>query len=431
MRARADLLIRVAEALEASRDVLVPLAMEESHLAEARLGGELDRTTNQLRWFADAVVDGVCFDAVIERGEPDLRRVSEPLGPVLVFAASNFPFAFSVAGGDSAAALAAGCPVTVKAHPGHPRLSDRVGAIVRAAGAPLEVIHGEDAGRAALLDPATKAAAFTGSTTGGRALFDLAASRPDPIPFYGELGSINPVFVSRGAVAARGPDIVDGFVASFTLGTGQFCTKPGLLFLPVGHGLGERLIDAVGAVPAAPMLGEWIEARYAADLTARRRHATALYAGDGTAPTLLSAPMSALGDVAAECFGPASIVLEYADDDELVAAARSFAGSLTATVHAESDEHEWARPLVTTLGARCGRLVVNGWPTGVAVNAAMHHGGPWPATTAPLHSSVGGNSIGRFLRPVSYQNVPDALLPPALQDANPLGIRRWINGVLQ
>ncbi len=435
----APMLRAVADALDARRADLVAVAMEESHLPEGRLTGELARTTFQLRLFADLVDDGTCFDAVIEHADPDfplgprpdLRRVSVPIGPVLVFAASNFPFAFSVAGGDTTAALAAGCPVMVKAHPGHPRLSDAVGAILASAGAPVLVIHGEEAGRAALLDPATKAAAFTGSTVGGRALFDLAASRPDPIPFYGELGSVNPAFVSRRAVEARGPEIVAGFVASFTLGVGQVCTKPGIVFLPSGHGLAEDLAEAVGQVAAAPMLGDWIESRYTAMLADRRAATTTIHAGIGTAPTLLHAPIASLVDIAEECFGPVSIVVEYGDDDELLAAARSFEGVLTATVHIEPDDDGWAASLLDVLAERAGRVVVNGWPTGVAVNAAMHHGGPWPATTAPLHSSVGGNAITRFLRPVAFQNVPDALLPAALQEANPLGIRRRTDGVLR
>lgn len=431
---RATLLRQLADALEADRAQLVPLAGEESHLPAGRLEGELDRTTNQLRFFADMITDGTCFDAVIEHGDPDLRRVSVPIGPVLVFAASNFPFAFSVAGGDTASALAAGCPVTVKAHPGHPRLSDRVAAILRDAGAPVTLIHGEDAARQALLDPATKAAAFTGSTAGGRALFDLAVGRPDPIPFYGELGSINPTVVTPSAARERGPEIVAGFVNSFTLGVGQFCTKPGLLFLPHGHGLTDALTEAVRGVPAAPMLGDWIEHRYTELLAARTARSEVLHAGSGSAPTLLRTTAPALvdaPDLAEECFGPVSIVVEYADRDELGAALAVVDGSLTATVHAEPDEYAWARELFEYLSGRVGRIVMNGWPTGVAVTAAMHHGGPWPSSTAPLFSSVGGNAISRFLRPVSYQNVPDELLPPELQDANPLGIRRRVDGVWQ
>jgi NADP-dependent aldehyde dehydrogenase len=356
---------------------------------------------------------------------------------VLVFTASNFPFAFSVAGGDTAAALAAGCPVVVKAHPGHPGLSARVAALGAEAGAPLWLVHGVDAGRDALADPRIKAAAFTGSTAGGRALLDVAHTRPDPIPFYGELGSVNPVFVSPRAVAARGMQIVDEFVASFTLGVGQFCTKPGLLFAPAGHGLAGTLVDKVRSIDAAPMLGPWVEDRYLSTLAERGGHdaLSTLHAGRGTAPTLLAARLDDIaGDVdllGEECFGPAAIVIDYGDDGDILRVADAIEGGLTATVHAEPDEEAWTRPLLDILQTRAGRIVFNGWPTGVAVSPAMHHGGPWPATTWPLFSSVGGNSISRFLRPVCFQNVPDPLLPPALQDANPLGIRRRIDGVVR
>ena len=439
---RANVLRAMADALDAAVDDLVTLANVETHLPLARLTGELARTTFQLRFFADSIVEGSCLDAVIENADPDftlgprpdLRRVLEPIGPVLVFAASNFPFAFSVAGGDTAAALAAGCPVIVKAHPGHPRLSARVGEIVAAAGAPVAVVHGVEAGTRALADPRVKAAAFTGSTAAGRALFDIAHTRSEPIPFYGELGSVNPVFLSRGAVAVRGPEIVAGFVGSFTLGVGQFCTKPGLLFVPAPHKLTPALVDAVRSVESAPMLGDWIESRYLESITERRGREVlqTLHSGKASAPTLLSA---SLADIALhpdllgeECFGPTSIVVEYDDDTRLLDVAGTLDGTLTATVHAEPGEEAWVRPLVDVLRPRAGRIVFNGWPTGVAVSPAMHHGGPWPATTSPLHSSVGGNSIARFLVPTCYQGFPDALLPPALQDTNPLAIRRRIDG---
>jgi NADP-dependent aldehyde dehydrogenase len=436
---RADLLRTAADALDADVQRLVPIAEEETRLPTARLEGEVARTTYQLRMLADLAAEGSCFDAVIEHADPefplgprpDLRRVGVPIGPVLVFAASNFPFAFSVAGGDTGAALAAGCPVIVKAHPGHPQLSDRVGALLADAGAPVRVVHGVQTGRTALTDHRVKAAAFTGSIGGGRALFDLATSRSDPIPFYGELGSVNPVFVSPRAVEARGPEIVAGFVGSFTLGVGQFCTNPGLLFLPVGHGLEHTLVDALREVGPAPMLGDWVEDRYKQILGERRSRpeVSGVVNGHGTAPTLLATSAAAVSSNPAlrdECFGPTSMIVEYLDDDDLLRAARSLEGALTATIHAEDDETDWARTLVAVLAQRAGRIVWNGWPTGVAVNPAMHHGGPWPATTAPLHSSVGGNTISRFLRPICYQGVPDALLAPSIRDANPLGLQRRV-----
>ena len=439
---RAQLLRAAADALDDAGERLVPVAAEETALPEARLVAELARTTFQLRATADRVMEGRCFEAVIEHADPDaplgprpdLRRVSEPIGPVLVFAASNFPFAFSVAGGDTATALGAGCPVVVKAHPGHPLLSDLVGDVLTEVGLPVAVVHGVDTGTTALRDPRVRAAAFTGSTAGGRALFDVAASRPDPIPFHGELGSVNPVVVTPGAVRARGAEVVDGFVASFTLGVGQFCTKPGLLFLPAGHGLEGRLVDAVRAVGPAPMLGDRIRDRYEQLLGTRRRHETlrTLVAGDGTAPTLLACDTSALladpSLLEEECFGPASIVVSYEDDAALLAALAELRGSLTATVHSEPGEEDRVRPVLDVLRPRAGRIVHDGWPTGVAVSEAMHHGGPWPASTSPLHGSVGGNAIARFLVPRCYQDVPDTLLPPSLRRSNPWGIVRRVDG---
>ncbi|MDQ0994188.1 aldehyde dehydrogenase (NADP(+)) [Streptomyces sp. V3I7] len=453
-RERVALLTAVADTLDGAADELVPLAGEESGLLEGRLRGELLRTTVQLRSFAAVLEDGGCLDAVIDRAlpktplgpRPDLRRMLVPLGPVLVFAASNFPFAFSVAGGDTASALAAGCPVVVKAHPGHPRLSVRTAELIvralRAGGAPegsFALVTGLETGRSALLDPRIKAAAFTGSVPAGRALFDLAAARPAPIPFYGELGSLNPAFVTPGAVVARGAEVAEGYVASFTLGTGQFCTKPGLLFLPRGHGLDERLAKAARAVPATRMLHPGVYDGY-------RKRSAAMSTADGvrtlveggTGEDLTAAPTLLVTDVPTlrrhrevlleEAFGPLSVVVEYADEDELLSMAEEFEGNLTATVHAEPAEADLVRPLLAVLSERAGRLVYNGWPTGVAVTAAMHHGGPYPATTAALHTSVGSSAITRFLRPVAYQDIPQDLLPEALRDDNPLGVPQRIDG---
>ncbi|MPZ62747.1 MAG: aldehyde dehydrogenase family protein [Propionibacteriales bacterium] len=451
---RAGRLRSVADALDAAADVLVPLAEDESHLPEVRLRGELARTTFQIRFLADVLEDGSYLEAIIDTADPDaqptprpeVRRQLHPLGPVLVFAASNFPFAFSVAGGDTASALAAGCPVVLKAHPGHPELSRRTGDIVsgalREAGAPegsFQVVFGLDAGRQALLDPRVRAGAFTGSVGVGRALFDLAASRAEPIPFYGELGSLNPVFVTPSAVEARGAEIVRGYVASFTMGVGQFCTKPGLLFLPRGHGLVDELAEQVRQVPAAPMLNDRIRSGYqsglesAAGVGGVRVVVGGEPTGDLMAPTLVTVSVPdllAAGDsLLTECFGPMSIVVEYDGDEQALAAAEAFEGNLTATLHTE-DGDPVASPLLERLRERAGRLICNGWPTGVSVTWGMHHGGPYPATTAPLHTSVGGTAIGRFLRPVCYQNVPQALLPEALRDANQLGIPRRVNGTM-
>ncbi|GAB3301425.1 aldehyde dehydrogenase (NADP(+)) [Parasphingorhabdus pacifica] len=450
---RAALLRAAAAALDEAVGDLVPIAMSESSLPEQRLTGEVARSSGQLRLFADELEEGAYLEAIIDTADrtavpvprPDLRRMLVPLGPVLVFAASNFPFAFSVPGGDTASALAAGAPVVLKAHPGHPELSRRTGEVLvealRAAGAPegtLAVVHGTDTGTSALTDSRIKAAAFTGSVHGGRALLDIANKRPDPIPFYGELGSLNPVFVSPAALAARGDTIADGYVASFTLGSGQFCTKPGLLLLPEGHGLEQRLTGAVrGAAPAA-MLGDRIRAGHAEqrDRLARLEAVRTLVRGNDdtpeVAPTLLATTAKELlaepDAFLQECFGPTSIVVEYAGIDEMHAVAEVLAGNLTATVHAE--EGDDVSPLVARLRERTGRILFNGWPTGVAVSAAMHHGGPWPATTASVHTSVGTTAVRRFLRPICYQNTPQHFLPEALTDRNTLGLPRRIDGIV-
>ncbi|MGY1836653.1 aldehyde dehydrogenase (NADP(+)) [Blastococcus sp. SYSU DS0510] len=456
--ARAAALRAVADALDAAAGDLVAVAAAETWLPEARLTGEVARTSGQLRMFASGLEEGSFLDVVIDPADPsavpvprpDLRRIQVPLGPVLVFAASNFPFAFSVAGGDTASALAAGCPVVVKAHPGHPETSVRTAEVVRAAwegaGMPtgtFALICGEQAGVQALRDLRITAAGFTGSLHGGTALYRIAAERDAPIPFYAEMGSLNPTFVTPGAVAARGAEVAVGFVTSFTLGVGQFCTKPGLLFLPQGHGLDEALMGSVGAVAPARMLHERIRSGHdavraeLAGLPGMR--VVAAVDGDPDTGGLAGATLLAtdlatlLADqerVLPECFGPTSVLVEYTGMEELLIAARAFGGNLTATVHAEEDEVELVRPLVRELRDRAGRIVWNGWPTGVAVSWAMHHGGPWPATSAPLHTSVGMTAIRRFLRPVTYQDVPAALLDEALQDRNPAGIPRRLDGRL-
>ncbi|MFC7481085.1 aldehyde dehydrogenase family protein [Luedemannella flava] len=407
---RADILDAVAAAIEAARADLVPLADAETALGEARLTGELTRTRVQWEMFAAALREGSHLDVVIDPADPDalpaprpdLRRMMVPLGPVAVYAASNFPFAFSVPGGDTVSALAAGCPVVVKAHPAHPGVSARVAEVIagalRDAGAPdgvFSVVYGFEAGRVLVTDPAITAAAFTGSIAGGRALFDLAAGRPDPIPFYGELGSLNPTVVTAAAIAARGDELVRGFVGSMTLGAGQFCTKPGLLFLPAGHGLDERLAAAVGAATVGPLLDERIAAGYlrATDGLAEVPGVRPVAVGDAVdaagwhVPVRLyavsAADVTANADAALhECFGPAGLIVEYADDADLLAALGAVPGALTATVHAEPDD-ALVPTLLDFMAARAGRVIWGGWPTGVAVTWAMQHGGPWPATTSP------------------------------------------------
>jgi NADP-dependent aldehyde dehydrogenase len=452
---RAELLRGIAAALEEARDELVALADAETGLGPARLGGELTRAQAQFELFAGVVDEGSFLQVVVDHADPaarpaarpDLRRMLVPIGPVAVFAASNFPFAFSVAGGDTASALAAGCPVIVKAHPGHPALSARCGELIAAAvahhGAPagtFALVYGIDAGLDLVRHPAVAAVGFTGSIPGGRALFDVAQSRPDPIPFYGELGSLNPTVVTPGALAERGDAIAAGFVASFTLGSGQFCTKPGLLFLPAGHGLTETLATQVGAAGVGPLLNARIHdgytsgvAGFAADPGVRAIVAPSTVDGVGyaVAPTLFAVPAPDLNEgLLDECFGPTALVVEYASTAELAAALDAVPGSLTATLHADPvTEPDLIRALLAQVSAKAGRVVWDAWPTGVAVTDAQHHGGPWPATTAARTTSVGTAAIDRFLRPVAYQNLPDVLLPPALQEANPLGLPRRVDGV--
>lgn len=452
---RAGMLRAVADALEAAAGELIPIAMEESHLPEPRMQAELKRTTFQLRLFAAELEDGSYLEATIDRADPewgmgprpDVRRYLMPIGPIEVYSASNFPFAFSVAGGDTASALAAGCPVIVKAHSGHPRLSQATGEVVRSAlegaGAPpgaFAVIFGTEVGVTALKDPRIRAGSFTGSIPGGRRLFDIASARPEPIPFYAEMGSLNPIFVTRGAVASRGSEIAAGFAASFTLGVGQFCTKPGLLFLPAGHGLEDELVAAVREISAAPLLNGRIASAYdeGIERLTTLPGVTPLVSG-GPAADLNAAPTLVRTDVKTllansdalleECFGPASILVEYETDDEMLAAAEAFGGNLTAGVHGEPAENDLTGPLLERLRDRAGRLLWNSWPTGVTVTYAMQHGGPYPATTT-LHTSVGTTASRRFLRPVAYQDVPQWLLPEALRNENILGIPRRVDGVV-
>lgn len=452
---RADALRLVADRLDAARDSLVPVAVSESHLGQARLTGELARTTCQLRLFAQLLGEGSSHGVIIDHADPewpmgprpDLRRVLTSVGPVAVFAASNFPFAFSVAGGDTAAALAAGCPVIVKAHPGHPELSEITGRIVAAAladaGLPagaFATLHGQQAGVDLVQHPLIKAVAFTGSQHGGRALFDLACARAEPIPFYGELGSLNPVVVTPSAAAARAAEIVAGFVGSYTLGTGQFCTKPGLLLIPDDSGLEQPLADAVLAIPAAPLLNERIAAGYEniGSELARHHNVSTLVAGRltsaGPSPSLLrieARHLVAQSDaLMVECFGPTSVVVPYRSQDELLSVVSSLPGQLTATVQGEADDPE-AAELVAALAERAGRIIWNGWPTGVSVTWAQHHGGPYPATTSPLHTSVGMTAITRFQRPVAYQGMPDHLLPAVLRRSSEGEVPARIDGVLK
>ncbi|MBB4683515.1 aldehyde dehydrogenase (NADP(+)) [Amycolatopsis jiangsuensis] len=429
---RAGLLEAMAAELEADAEAIVADADRETSLGEPRLRGELNRTTYQLRLFAETVRDGGYLEATVDHAgdtpmgpRPDLRRMLVPLGPVAVFGASNFPLAFSVPGGDTAAALAAGCPVVIKAHPAHPDTSQRCfDALSRAAkanGAPdglLGLVSGQQAGVDLITHPAIKAAAFTGSPAGGRVLGELAANRPEPIPFYGELGSINPVVVTAAAAAERAAELGTGLAGSALLGAGQFCTKPGLVFLPDSEA-GQQIADGMAA--------EFAARPEHAMLTAGIREAFDRRAGELAAQgvtELMHAPGGRLFSVAAaeftepvadECFGPSTVLVRYPDEAGLDAALAKVPGSLTATLH--TGQSEDVRELTRRLRERAGRVLFNGYPTGVAVSWAQHHGGPWPSTTSALHTSVGMTAPRRFLRPVTWQDAPEAVLPEELRES--------------
>lgn len=436
---RADVLERLADALDAASARLVPLADSETALGQARLTGELTRTTFQLRMLADAVRSGTYTAPLVDdavpgappEGHPQIRRTLVPIGPVAVYAASNFPFAFSVAGGDTASALAAGCTVVVKAHPGHPQTSEAVfevlrGALVQArqpAGV-IGMVRGFGAGGALITDPAIRAGAFTGSQRGGRALFDLAAGRPDPIPFYGELGSVNPVVV-LGSAAAR-PNLAREYVDSLLMGVGQFCTNPSLLLVPAGTALIDAIVAEISGREAGVLLYpgvldhleqsvDRVASAAGVSVIAGARHRPG--GGDLSRPPLLFGVSAAslLADrtpLEVECFGPVGVVAHYDSAEELLTVLGDLDGALAACVHGEPED-PGARAVIAALAQRAGRVVWNGWPTGVSVNRAQHHGGPWPATTSPLHTSVGTTAIRRFLRPVAFQSVPAELLPGA------------------
>lgn len=448
---RATVLRAIADRLDAQATELIPLAMRETHLAEPRLVGELRRTTFQLRLFAQTVLDGDFLEVRIDTADgewpmgaprPDLRRMNIGLGPVVNFAASNFPFAFSVAGGDTAAALAAGCPVIVKASPGHPELSRAVGHLIDQAltecGAPsgaFGIVFGRDAGVQVLTHPAVAAAAFTGSTAGGRALYDLACRRPVPIPFYGELGSINPVFVTAEAARTRATEIATGLLTAVSASAGQLCTKPGLVALPEGAPVFGELTELIrtNPVPTGELLNEAIADGFARAVERVRAHPDVeLLAGGGpdeamllgtTARTVLSDPDALLH----EMFGPATLLVSYRDTAELLELARSVGGQLTVSVFGDHAD-DTAHALIEAAVDAAGRVLWNNWPTGLSVTYAQQHGGPYPATTAPTTTSVGTASISRFLRPVVYQSVPEELLPLALRTDNPLSVPRSVNG---
>jgi NADP-dependent aldehyde dehydrogenase len=458
----AQFLHSVREDISNIGDALIETADAETALGTDRLKGERDRTLNQIKMFADMVSEGSWVDACIDTAlpdrkplpRPDLRRMQQPIGPVAVFGASNFPLAFSVAGGDTASAFAARNPVVVKAHPAHPGTSDLVAQAIRRAvkanGLPegtFSMIHGRTPEVSITLvnHPNLKAVGFTGSLRAGRALCDAAAKRTEPIPVYAEMGSVNPVFILPGSVDANPDGLADGLFRSVTLGVGQFCTSPGLVFgvnAPNLNKFESRLFGNFANGEPASMLNSAIAKGYSQRFDEMRVLAgVETHAAQKAANTQRTegAPGVFAVDAATwrrnhelheEIFGPATVVIRCGSEQELLQAARALDGTLTATIHGTPEDLMRNRELVDVLSEKAGRLIFNGYPTGVEVGNAMHHGGPYPATSDAKFTSVGTAAIYRFARPVCYQNFPDAALPLELQNANPRNIWRFINGNL-
>jgi NADP-dependent aldehyde dehydrogenase len=460
---RATFLERIAEEILALGKDLIERAYQETGLPEARLTGERARTIGQLRLFAEVARDGSWVDARIDTAivdrqpapKPDLRRMLIPIGPVVVFGSSNFPLAFSVAGGDTASALATGNPVVVKAHSGHPGTSELVAAAIRravvAGRLPAGVFSmlqgsGKVIGMALVRHPFARAVGFTGSRAAGRALFDAAAARSDPIPVFAEMSSLNPVFILPGAMQERAVRIAEGLRTSMTLGVGQFCTKPGLVFGLKGPGFDQfkkTLAGLLEAVAPATMLHAGICDSYHHGLTrAAAAGGVELLAQSSAAPdperthgesVVLHTDVANFRkrpELVEEVFGPFALLVSAGTAAELEDVARGLDGQLTATVHGTPADLEQARSLVRILERKAGRVIINGFPTGVEVCPAMHHGGPYPATTDVRFTSVGTAALQRFVRPICYQDFPRAQLPAALRDDNPLGLWRLVNGRL-
>jgi NADP-dependent aldehyde dehydrogenase len=456
---KAQFLENIGEEIIALGDELIQRCMVETGLPEARLTGERGRTVGQLKLFASLLREGSWVDARVDTADPDrkplpkadIRSMQRALGPVAVFGASNFPLAFSVAGGDTASALAAGCPVVFKAHPAHPGVCELVGLAIQRAvkksGMPegtFSMVNGRsnEVGLALVKHPSITAVGFTGSYRGGKALFDEAAKRPVPIPVYAEMGSTNPVFILPDALKERKEKIAEELAAAVTLGVGQFCTNPGLVFLPESDDASKfktALSSTFKGINAGVMLTSGIHGSFEKGIE-KLRTATGvetLAQGKpaesgrrGTAHLLHASIESFLKDhtLEEEVFGPSTLAITANTKEELMKAARNLKGHITATLHGtDKDLAEYA-DLVSVLEQKVGRLIINGYPTGVEVCHSMVHGGPFPATTDSRTTSVGTGAINRFTRPVCYQNFPDSLLPPELKKDNPLGIWRLVNG---
>ncbi|GAB7531413.1 aldehyde dehydrogenase (NADP(+)) [Pseudomonas sp. 3A(2025)] len=454
---RAEFLEAIADELDSLGDDFVALTCQETALPGARIMGERGRTSGQMRLFAHVLRRGDFYGARIDQAlpartplpRPDLRQYRIGVGPVAVFGASNFPLAFSTAGGDTAAALAAGCPVVFKAHSGHMATAERVAeALIRAAertGMPAGVfnmIFGSGVGEALVKHPGIQAVGFTGSLHGGRALCDMAAARPQPIPVFAEMSSINPVVLLPQALASRGAQMARELTASVVQGCGQFCTNPGLVLgirSTAFSAFIEQLSGHMAEQAAQTMLNPGTLSSYTKGLQALQAHPGVKHLSGAAQHSTQAQPQLFEADVSLlltqdellqeEVFGPCTVVVQVADEAELLRAVDALRGQLTATLLADSDDLSAFGHLFAALEVKVGRVLLNGYPTGVEVSDAMVHGGPYPATSDARGTSVGTLAIDRFLRPVCYQNVPDALLPAALQNANPLGIRRLIDGI--
>ncbi|MGJ8696603.1 MAG: aldehyde dehydrogenase (NADP(+)) [Verrucomicrobiaceae bacterium] len=453
---RATFLRTIADNIEALADDIQPRMTAESALPEGRCRMETGRTCGQLRLFAGLLEDGSWVDARIETAlpdrapvpKPDLRSMQRARGPVAVFCASNFPLAFSVAGGDTASALAAGCPVIVRAHAAHPGTAEIVASAIQAAVTSCKLPEGTfsmlfdagtDLGAALVQHPDIQAVGFTGSRAGGRALMDLAAARPKPIPVFAEMSSVNPIFILPGAMAERGEAIAQNLVGSVTIGAGQFCTCPGLVFTTGNEAFNATLASGFADLPAATMLHQGIAKNYQQGLSnlASQDGVEALTqvdaSGNQGGPAILKSDHESFVSnpaLSAEVFGPSSLVIECPNAEDMLSAAAALEGQLTATVHGTDDDLANATDLLNLLAQKAGRVIINGFPTGVEVCHSMVHGGPYPATSDGASTSVGTAAITRFTRAVSFQAFPDSALPDELKSANPLGITRLVNGTL-
>lgn len=458
----ANFLDQIADEILNLGDALLERCHLETALPLGRLQGERGRTMNQLKLFATVVREGSWVDARIDTAIPDrtpipksdIRHMLLPLGPVAIFGASNFPLAFSVAGGDTASALAAGCPVVFKGHPAHPGTSEMVSNAIKVAAKKAGMSEGtfsllhsnsNEVGEALVKHPEIKAVGFTGSFRGGKALFDYANSRSEPIPVFAEMGSTNPIFILPQALRERGDEIATGMAGSITLGVGQFCTNPGLLFIQKSDSINKfytKLSEGINNAPSGTMLtsnilkafNNGVQNTLAIDYVEELASGLSSESTNGAIPKIFKTSIANFiknKSLSEENFGPSSVLVEATSKNEILEAARNLEGHLTATIHGTVQDFEDYKELFDILELKVGRIVINGYPTGVEVCHSMVHGGPYPATTAPQSTSVGTNAIKRFVRPVCFQDYPDAFLPEALKAENTLNIWRLVNGNLE